>query len=161
MITKFLHIIAILIVSVAGFLAWQQWDRQRALKKEIDSLTTEVASKDAALGEQLELLSRLQEENDVFSREVASLRQKISPTERKSVAADDSGTSPARPEDGVTKIFRRMAQDPKLKEIGDQWRSNRVKRIYGDFVKARQLNPQQTTRFFDLLAKEENRKSVV
>jgi len=51
-----------------------------------------------------------------------------------------------------------MSQDPKLKEIGDQWRSNRVKRIYGDFAKARQLNPQQATQFFDLLAKEESRK---
>ena len=50
-----------------------------------------------------------------------------------------------------------MAKDPILREVARQWHLARIKKIWRDFVHARHLSPQQTTQFFDLLAKKDER----
>jgi hypothetical protein len=148
--TKLALVIALLF-ALTGVLAWQR-QGVLALKKQVTSLTSEVVNKNDALREQAALLDRLQQENDVYSKEFASLREKVSTR-----VSPDTGPSSSSSKNGTTKMFSRMAEDPKMKEVTRQWQSARLKQIYGDFVRARHLGPQQSKQFFDLLVKDDSR----
>ena len=156
--TKLALVTALLFFAlIAGVLTWQRHG-VLALKKQIRSLAGEVVKKNNALREQAVWLDRLQEENDVYSKELTSLREKgstrVSPP---GVAQDaESGPSPSS-KDGTTTMFSRMTEDPKIKDVARQWRFARLKQIYGDFVRGRQLGPQQSKQFFDLLARDDGR----
>ena len=158
MVAKVAPAIALLLALTAGVLAWQQWQGRLALKKQVTSLTWEVANKNDALKEQAVLLDRLQEENDVYSKELTSLREKVSTRVSPPGVAQDaeSGPSPTS-KNGTATMFSRMTEDPKIKEVTRQWHSARLKQIYGDFVSERQLGPQQSKQFFDLLARDDCR----
>jgi hypothetical protein len=151
--------IAVFLALTAGVLAWQQRQGVLALKKQAASLRHKVATKDDALQEQAALLDRLQTENEVYSREVASLREKVSARTPASTAGQDpeSSSPPDSSEAAVAKMFSKMAKDPKMKEVARQWQLAEIKKVYGDFVRSRHLDPQQAKQFFDLLLKEDTR----
>lgn len=155
--TKLAPLIALLFALGAAALGWQRHG-VLALKKQVASLTRQVANKDDALREQAVLLDRLQEENGVYSKEFASLRDKVSNrVSPPGVAADGETVPSPSSKDGTTKMFSRMTEDPKMKEVARQWHLARLKQIYGDFVKERKLSPQQSKQFFDLLTKDDSR----
>jgi hypothetical protein len=156
--TKLVSLVAVVVALIAGLFAWQQRQGLRALKSQVASLTVEMANKNDAVREQARLLDRVQEENAVYSTELASLRKKVS-TPRPSNAPGDrqNDESSASGESAAAKMFSKMAKDPKLKEVTRQWQMARIKKIYSDFVRARHLNPQQTKQFFDLLVREDLR----
>lgn len=116
-------------------------------------------NKNETLQEQAALLDRLQQENDVYATEVAALREKVSGRTPASTSGQDqeSNSSSASSQDAAAKMFSKMAKNPKLNEVTRQWQLARIKKVYGDFVRARDLNPQQTKQFFDLLVQEDTR----
>jgi hypothetical protein len=155
---KLASLLAILLALISGLLVWQQRHGLLALKKQATSLAGQVTNKNDALQEQTELLDRLQKENEVYRRELASLREKVTTRVSPPKAPDrESNSSSASAEERAASIFRRMAKDPKLQEVGRQWQVARIKKIYGDFVRARHLNASQTKQFFDLLVKDDTR----
>lgn len=148
----------LLLAFVCGALGWQQRQITVALTKQVISLKDEVAKKEDAFQEQSALLDRLQEENAVFSKEFAALREKASThTSATTVQDQENNSSSSSSENAAAKMFSKMVKDPKLKEVTRQWQLARIKKVYGDFVRARHLNPQQTKQLFDLLVQEDTR----
>jgi hypothetical protein len=155
---KLMAVIAVVLALISGVLAWQQRHGRLALQAQVVSLADEVTNKNDALHEQAALLDRLQKENEVYSREFAALREKASTRVPPPKAHDrESNASTASSEERAAKMFSRMAKDPKLKEVTRQWQVARIKKVYGDFVRARHLNPPQTKQFFDLLVQDDAR----
>lgn len=157
--TKLASLIAILLALVLGVLAWQQRHGRLVLHKQVTFLAGEMMNKNEAMQEQAALLDRLQQENDVYVTEVAALREKVSTRTPASTSGPDreSNSSSASSQDAAAKMFSKMVKNPKLKEVTRQWELARIKKVYGDFVRARDLNPQQTKQFFDLLVQEDTR----
>jgi hypothetical protein len=148
-------LLAVTIALVSGMLAWQQRHGLLALETQAASLSAEVATKKDAMREQDALLDRLREENEVYRKEFASLREKVST--RTATQNREDGASSASSESANANVFSKMAKDPRLKEVTRQWQIARLKKIYGDFVRARHLNAAQAKQFFDLLVKEDTR----
>ena len=158
MSTKWASIIALLLALISGALAWQQRRGTLALTTQVISLKDEIAKKDNAFQEQSAVLGRLQEENAVYGKEVAALREKASTHTSASTAKDPGNNSSASSSESANaRVFSRMAKDPKLKEVARQWQVARIKKIYSDFVRARHLNAAQAKHFFDLLVKDDAR----
>lgn len=158
MSTKLASIIALLLALVSGVLAWQQRQSVVTLTRQVTSLSDQARERNAAIGEQAALLDRFQEENEVYKKEFASLRDKSTRTSPTTGAHDrENNAFTTSPETAAAKMFSKMAKDPKLKEVTRQWQIARIKRLYGDFVRAHRLNPQQTKQFFDLLVDEDTR----
>jgi hypothetical protein len=158
--TKIAPIIALLLALISGVFAWQQRQGVQALKQQTSSLIGEVANKDDALREHAALLDRLQEENAVYSKEFAALREKaFSHTSTTPVQDPENNSSSSSSETAAAKVFSKMAKDPRLKEVTRQWQRARIKKVYRDFVRARRLDPQQTKQFFDLLVKDDMRST--
>jgi hypothetical protein len=129
-----------------------------ALEQQATSLAGQVTNKNGALQEQAALLDRLQKENEVYRSEFAALREKVSTRVPPPKARDrESNAATTSSEERAAKMFSRMAKDPKLKEVTRQWQVARIKKVYGDFVRARHLNPPQTKQFFELLVKDDTR----
>ncbi|HMG04776.1 MAG TPA: hypothetical protein VK581_04900 [Chthoniobacterales bacterium] len=155
---KLVAAMALLLALISGVLAWQQRHERLALQAQVVSLAGEVTNKNDALQEQAPLLDRLQNENEVYSREFAALREKASTRVPPPKVRDRESSAPtASSEERAAKVFSRMAKDPKLKEVTRQWQVARIKKIYGDFVRARHLNTPQTKQFFDLLIEDDAR----
>lgn len=152
-------LVAITIALISGALAWEQRQAAAALQIKVASLNDEVVKKDDASREQATLLERLQEENEVYKAEYASLRDKVSKTRNPTTASQDreDNASSTSQEKASADLFSKMVKDPKLNEVARQWHLARIKKVYRDFVRARRLNPQQTKQFFDLLLKKETR----
>lgn len=158
MSTKLTSIIPLLIALISGALAWQQRQSVVTLTRQVTSLSDEAAERNEVIGEQAALLDRFQEENEVYKREFASLRDKSTRTSPITGAHDrENKTFTTSSETAAAKMFSKMAKDPKLKEVTRQWQIARIKRLYGDFVRARGLNPQQAKQFFDLLVNDDTR----
>lgn len=153
---KLTSLIAILLALLSGVLAWQQRQGRLVLHQQVTFLAGEVRNKSEAMQEQAALLERLQQENNVYATEVAALRQKVSTRTPASTGQDrESNSSSASSQGAAAKMFSKMAKDPKLKEVTRQWELARIKKVYGDFVRGRHLDPQQTKQFFDLLVQED------
>ncbi|MFN2604244.1 MAG: hypothetical protein ABR582_16005 [Gemmatimonadaceae bacterium] len=158
MSTKLASVFTIMLALLSGALAWEQQHKALALTKQVASLSDEVAKKDDALHEQTVVLEKAQEENRVYNRELASLREKVSARPRATTTVqdqDNNSTTSSQSENA--KYFSKMAKDPILMEVARQWHVARIKKIYRDFVQARHLSPQQTKQFFDLLGREDGR----
>lgn len=147
------------IALISGVFAWQQHQGTLALQRKVTSLSDESAKKSDAFREQGAVLDRLEEENEVYKSEFASLREKSTRPPATTAAQDrDTNASSGSSENAAAKVFSKMVKDPKLKEVTRQWQLARIKKVYGDFVRARRLNPQQTKQFFELLVKEDTRR---
>lgn len=152
--TKLASLIALLLALASGALAWQYRQTTVALTKQAIFLREEVTKKNEAFREQGALLERLQEENGVYGRELASLREKASVHAPASTADQDQENNS---QSAAAKMFSKITKDPKLMAVTRQWQLTEIKKVYGDFVRARHLNPQQAKQFFDLLLKEDAR----
>lgn len=158
--TKLASFIALLLALISGALAWQQRQASVALSKQLISVKNEVAKKDDAFQEQSAVLDGLQEENAVYSKEFAALREKASTqTSATTAQGPENNSSSSSSETAAAKMFSKMAKDPKLMEVTRQWQLARIKKIYRDFVRARHLDPHQTKQFFDLLVKDDMRST--
>lgn len=155
--TKLASILTVLLALVSGALAWQQQRNVLTLAKQVASLSDEVAKKDDAVREQNAALETAQQENEVYSKELASLRAKVSARPRAPSIVQDADNNSTSSQSENAKLFSQMAKDPRLMEVARQWHVARIRKIYRDFVEARHLSPQQTNQFFELLAKEDAR----
>ena len=159
MSTKLVSLITLLFAVFSGAFAWQQRQTTGALARQVISLKDEVEKKDDAFQEQSAVLDHLQEENAVYSKEFAALREKASTHTTTPVQDPENNSSSSSSETAAAKMFSKMAKDPKLMEVTRQWQRARIKKVYGDFVRARHLDPQQTKQFFDLLVKDDMRST--
>lgn len=152
-------LVAVTIALISGAVAWQNWQATAALTKQATSLRDELAKKNDAFQEQAALLDAVRQENAVYGRELASLREKASTRPPPSIPAQSQNDNASTDSESASaKVFTKMAKDPKLKEVTRQWELAGIKKLYGDFVRMRHLNSQQAKQFFDLLVKEETRK---
>lgn len=156
--TNVVLIIVVLFVLITGGFGVVERKVVVGLKREVALSTTELEDTNRAVEEQEALIVRFREENDAYTKESASLREKIANfASATSVAEPAANTSSNSFEDNRTRMYERMSKDPKRKEIVRQWHEAKLKHIYGDFVRDRGLSLLQTQQFFDLLSKESER----
>lgn len=154
---KWLPVIALLFVLGAGVFAWQQRQQARDLAKQIALLTSEVQEKDVALKERAASIDRLQQENDTYIKESASLGDKGT---THASAASEPGPNPSLSSADKNKVefVAKTFDDPRAKELIRQKHGAISRQIYGDFVKENNLSVDQAEQFYALLLDEDMRQ---
>ena len=143
-------------VVAAGALAWQQWSDTVDLRNRVAIVTAELADKETALHEQESLVRHLREENAVYQRESALLRERsamrLAPSAEPQTVP---GAESSSPKPSGSDSLARTLDSPRMKKIFRQQRMLQLKQVYGDFAKERHFDSAQTGKFFELLTDRE------
>ncbi len=150
---KILPAAALLCALVAGGLAWQQRHDALELKKQIAGLTAENGRKSGQIKDQEALIRQLRQENETYNRESAALRAKLlaQPSAPVIVEKNADPFPTASPSPPVKRQFAKMFEDPKMKKMFRQSQQLRLKQLYSDFIKERNIDKRHAEQFFDLL----------
>jgi hypothetical protein len=70
---------------------------------------------------------------------------------------DKANTQSANAKNGKEELIRRSLEDPQMKESFRQYEVGHLQQVYGDFFRDRQLSPEQSTQFLDLVFDQESR----
>ena len=148
---KFVTIVALLAALVAISFSWKPWQASLKLKKEIAFIRAQLRAKDISLQEQAALLDRLREEQNALRRESAALRQEKSTRGNASTSVrEEANAQSAAAKNGKEEFIRRGLENPQEKESFRQFEVGRLQVVYSDFLRDRQLTPEQSTQFIDL-----------
>lgn len=134
------------VVIACSFAGWQ-WRIAAELKKRNTDLRVQVEEKEKAASAQAAVIARLEQSTVLGEKPAADEAAEVASASVTPGAAPPSTVG----EESATELFRRTLHDPPTRERRRRILKSWLKQNYGDFVRARGLNPVQTDEFLDLL----------